>query len=199
MYYDYGQPKRNYEELKAFIIEKVKPFKLIAPARYENYRYQPRQAEGLDPSEIDTLVGEIETNSTLSISQKIKLEEMISERVNKERNYPSYGAVNRGLYNVLLMVRNNATGMRKGYRLTSTEGLKKHALVFTTYRKVKRTYIVEGLEDVVGSKGRVEEKEVQIYVLGLTEFGKQELSNLNYKGQRVVNKEKMRLHKLGEI
>jgi len=184
-------------------VASVKPFKVITKGRgsyYENgrYRYEENVTEGFDVSMVQSLVDQIEVSKLLTVDQKIRLERTISNKITKE-NYGGIRLINRGALNVLLMVRNGATAFTRGHKLSSLQGLKKHGLVYTDYKKVIKTITIPAIEGVLGSEALSEEKTIYVYILSLTEYGKSEARQLSRQGEKVAQKDLRNLQKLGLI
>jgi hypothetical protein len=199
--------QREYQDLLTQV-NQIKPFKVIGKGRgyvpwhyneegnYVRAFYEENLTEGYNSSRVEKLVSEIENNSRLSTQEKIKLEEIISNSVTKEKSYDPNGRISRGALNILFMKGKNVTGVTRGHKLASYQGLKLHALVYTNYIERKKTVTIDG---VFGSDEKVEEKKIYTWVLELTEYGKQESRRLARQGERVAYNDLKNLQKLGLI
>lgn len=186
MYYD--KEERSLETLQA-VVRGIKPYKLIKKS--ERY-WQPNEFEGYDVSMVQSLVDEIEEHTVLTVEQKVNLERNISRAITKTH----YNNIHRGAYNVLLMVQNGATAFTRGHKLTSLQGLKKHALVYTKYIETTKTISVPAIEGVMGSQDMNKSEKVYVYVLSLTEYGKTQARQLAWTAERIARNEKRKLQKL---
>ena len=205
----------SFNELMAFIKENVKPFKVLEKGKgwfrgEYGFTYEEDKTEGFDYSDIDKIVSVIEEREDFTKQEKINLETEIAKRVNESGNgrYTTEECLGRGTLNILLMIKKGVEGFQSRFKLSSVNGLKKHALVYTKVIKTKKVITYENVSDnrVLGlTERQSQEKFIYDYAICLTEYAKDKINNryswnsLENKAKRIVQKDLHNLRMLGEI
>lgn len=138
--------------------------------------------------EIKSLLKEIEKSPDITETQKIGLQQRVSQRSGSH-----ISELRQGAYNILLLFRNNATAMLKKQSLASVDTLIKLGIVYQSYEMVELS--VSKKDGYMTSAPAMSNERV----IKLTAFGKSIISQVCDRAMEYATKEKRRLEILGLV